>query len=83
VPLPPLLLFLVEALALSESGSHRSSAFLLSLLLPGLGQIYTGRLLAGVFWFVLTAIGYVCFIIPGIILHICCAISAGMTNPYK
>jgi uncharacterized Zn finger protein (UPF0148 family) len=58
-------------------------AFLLSLLLPGLGQIYTGRLLAGVFWFVLTAIGYVCFIIPGIILHICCAISAGMTNPYK
>jgi DNA-directed RNA polymerase subunit M/transcription elongation factor TFIIS len=58
-------------------------AFLLSLLLPGLGQIYTGRLMAGIFWFVLTAIGYVCFIVPGIILHICCAISAGMSNPYK
>jgi uncharacterized Zn finger protein (UPF0148 family) len=58
-------------------------AFLLSLLIPGLGQIYTGRLLAGIIWFLLTAVGYVCFIAPGIILHICCAISAGMTNPYK
>jgi uncharacterized Zn finger protein (UPF0148 family) len=58
-------------------------AFLLSLLIPGLGQIYTGRVLAGIIWFLLTAVGYVCFIIPGIILHVCCAISAGMTNPYR
>jgi TM2 domain-containing membrane protein YozV len=58
-------------------------AFLLSLLIHGLGQLYTGRMLAGLIWFILTAIGYVCFIIPGIVLHICCAISAGMTNPYS
>jgi TM2 domain-containing membrane protein YozV len=58
-------------------------ACLLSLLIPGLGQIYTGRLLAGILWFVVTAIGYVCFIIPGIVLQFICAISAGMSDPYR
>lgn len=61
----------------------RFVAFLLSLLIPGLGQLYTGRLLAGIIWFFLTAIGYACYIIPGVILHICCAISAGMSDPYR
>jgi TM2 domain-containing membrane protein YozV/predicted RNA-binding Zn-ribbon protein involved in translation (DUF1610 family) len=58
-------------------------ACLLSILLPGLGQIYTGRLLAGIVWFLLVLVGYICFIVPGIVLHVICAISAGMTNPYK
>jgi len=58
-------------------------AFLLSLLIPGLGQLYTGRLIAGILWFIVVAIGYVAFIIPGVVLHIICAISAGMTNPYN
>jgi predicted Zn finger-like uncharacterized protein len=58
-------------------------ACLLSILFPGLGQIYTGRLLAGIAWFFFVLFGYVCFIVPGIVLHILCAISAGMTNPYR
>jgi TM2 domain-containing membrane protein YozV/ribosomal protein L37AE/L43A len=61
----------------------RLVAFLLSVLIPGLGQIYTGRLLSGIIWFLLTAVGYVCFIVPGVVLHILCAISAGMTDPYR
>jgi TM2 domain-containing membrane protein YozV len=58
-------------------------AFLLGLLFPGLGQLYTGRLLAGIIWFIVCAIGYACFVVPGVVLQILCAISAGMTNPYN
>ena len=61
----------------------RIVAFLLSVLIPGLGQIYTGRLLAGIIWFIVVAIGYAALIVPGVVLHILCAVSAGMTNPYN
>lgn len=73
----------------------RIVAFLLSLIMPGLGQVYTGRWVAGITWFVGVAIDYVfflllsigignpLFIIPGILTHLLCAIAAGMTNPYK
>ncbi len=51
-------------------------AALLSLLVPGLGQLYRGRVFAGLMWFVLTGLGYVAFIIPGLILHLLCVCSA-------
>jgi TM2 domain-containing membrane protein YozV len=51
-------------------------AGLLSLFIPGLGQLYRGRFFAAVFWFVLTAAGYACFFIPGVVLHILCVLSA-------
>ncbi len=52
-------------------------AMVLSFLWPGLGQIYRGRLLRGLLWMVAVAIGYVCFIIPGMVLHLLCIILAG------
>lgn len=61
----------------------RIVAFVLSVLIPGLGQLYTGRFLAGAIWFILVVIGYAIFIFPGLILHVLCAVSAGMTNPYR
>lgn len=51
-------------------------AAILSLLIPGLGQIYKGQPLNGLVWFVLTLVGYVTFIIPGLILHLCCILGA-------
>ncbi len=48
----------------------------LSLWIPGLGQLYRGRLLAGVCWFFFTLVGYACFIIPGLVLHLLCIVSA-------
>ena len=55
----------------------------LSLFLPGLGQVYKGQPINGLVWLVLTIIGYVLFIVPGLILHLCCVIGAGMGDPYR
>jgi len=45
-------------------------AGILSFLIPGLGQIYVGKVLRGVVWFIVVVIGYMCLILPGIILWI-------------
>lgn len=59
------------------------AAAILSFLIPGLGQLYKGQPLNGLFWLLIVFIGYICFIIPGIILHICCIIGAASGNPYR
>ena len=51
-------------------------AAVLSVLLPGLGQIYAGRLLAGGLWFLATTFGYSAVLIPGFLLHALCVWSA-------
>lgn len=61
----------------------RLLAMFLSFLIPGLGQLYKGQPFNGILWFVLTAIGYFPFIIPGLILHLCCIVGAGMGDPYR
>lgn len=58
-------------------------AFFLSVLIPGLGQLYAGSFLSAVCWFCFTALGYICFIVPGLILHVLCAFSIGLSNPYR
>jgi TM2 domain-containing membrane protein YozV len=61
----------------------RGAAMLLSILIPGAGQFYKGQPINAIAWFVLVAIGYVFLIIPGLILHFCCVIGAGMGDPYR
>jgi len=53
-----------------------AAAAALSLFLPGVGQIYTGRVPQGVGWMLATGMGYLLFLIPGLILHICCIVNA-------
>ena len=48
----------------------------LSVLIPGLGQIYCGRLFAGALWFLATAAGYSLILIPGFLIHALCIWSA-------
>lgn len=43
---------------------------------PGLGQLCNGKILSALAWFIFVVIGYACFVIPGIILHICCIVNA-------
>jgi hypothetical protein len=54
-------------------------AALLSFFWPGAGHNYCGEVGAGIGWMMATVIGYVAFIIPGIILHICCIVAASNT----
>lgn len=59
-------------------------AGLLSLLIPGLGQIYNGRVLVGIIWFVVTFFTWLGFL--GWILHIIsawCAYSYAKDNPLR
>lgn len=56
--------------------STSTQAALLSFFVPGLGQMCSGRVPAGLLWMMFTCLGYVCFIVPGIVLHILCVINA-------
>jgi hypothetical protein len=51
-------------------------AALLSALVPGAGQLYAGRPLSAVGWFVVVSLGYLMLIVPGIVLHVLCIASA-------
>lgn len=58
------------------SSTSATQAALLSFFVPGLGQMCSGRVPAGLLWMMFTCLGYVCFIVPGIVLHILCVINA-------
>jgi len=47
-------------------------AAVLSVVLPGLGQVYTGRLLAGLIWCLGTAVAYWAILVPGFLVHLLC-----------
>lgn len=51
-------------------------AILLSLIFPGLGHLYNGRLIQGVLWFCVTMAGYTCLFVPGLILHVLAILDA-------
>lgn len=50
-------------------------AALLSLVIPGAGQMYRGKVGAGLLWLVCVPLGYV-LIVPGLILHVICIFNA-------
>jgi TM2 domain-containing membrane protein YozV len=51
-------------------------AAVLSVLIPGLGQVYAGRLGAGALWFLGTGFAYWAILIPGFLVHAVCVWSA-------
>jgi len=51
-------------------------AAVLSVLIPGLGQVYCGRLFAGAMWFLAAAAGYSLILVPGFLIHALCVWSA-------
>jgi TM2 domain-containing membrane protein YozV len=51
-------------------------AAVLSVLIPGLGQVYAGRRGAGAGWFLATGFAYWAILIPGFLVHAFCVWSA-------
>ena len=47
-------------------------AAVLSVLIPGLGQVYNGRLVAGACWFLAASFAYWAILVPGFIVHALC-----------
>ena len=54
----------------------------LSVVLPGLGQVYSGRLLAGGLWFLAVGFSYWAVLLPGFIAHTLCIWSAFQSAKY-
>ncbi len=46
----------------------------LNFFVPGIGHFFIGRPMAALLWLFTSCLGYVCFIVPGLILHVCCII---------
>jgi TM2 domain-containing membrane protein YozV len=55
---------------------NAAAAAVLSMIVPGAGQLYAGRPLSGIAWFALVTMGYLLLIVPGVMLHILCIASA-------
>lgn len=66
-----------------ENNPSGGVAAVLSFLIPGLGQIYKGQVFNGLVWFVLVIVGYVCFVVPGLLLHLFCIIGAANVQKAK
>ena len=68
-----------------QSGDQRlwspGVAAVLSLVIPGAGQMYKGEIGGGIAWLVFIVIGYVMFVFPGLILHLVCIVNAASGNP--
>lgn len=60
----------------NESTKSGGVAALLSFIIPGAGQMYNDNVGAGLAWFICVILGYVCFVVPGVILHLICILTA-------
>lgn len=60
-----------------------STAAVLSLVIPGAGQMYKGQVRTGFLWLGAVVLGYMTFIVPGVVLHVLCVISAAKDDPVR
>jgi len=58
-------------------------AAVMSLIIPGLGQMYKGQIINGLFWLVVVLVGYMILIVPGLILHLFCILGAASGDSKK
>ncbi|WP_340113254.1 hypothetical protein [Maribellus mangrovi] len=65
------------------SGTNPGLAIALSLIVPGAGHMYMGRVNTGLKWFIAVMLGYSLFIVPGIILHTLCMYRTNLHNTTK
>jgi|SRR3989339_1412030 len=58
-------------------------AAVLSLIIPGAGQMYKGQVGRGLLLLILITGGYALFVFPGLILHLLCIVDAASGKPKK
>ena len=52
-----------------QRGPSPGIAAVLSVLVPGLGQVYNGDIIAGALWFLAAGFGYSAILVPGFLIH--------------
>jgi TM2 domain-containing membrane protein YozV len=58
-----------EDRTLVRRGPSPGIAAVLSVVIPGLGQVYNGNLFTGALWFAAVSFGYWAILVPGLFLH--------------
>ncbi len=58
-------------------------AAVLSLVIPGAGQMYKGQIGNGIVWLIVVVIGYAMLIVPGLVLHLLCIFGAASGSSNK
>jgi TM2 domain-containing membrane protein YozV len=71
----------MEAAHRADFGPSDTIAAVLSLVIPGAGQIYKGRTWMGLAWLVFTVAGYLTVLVPGMFLHFLCIFQAYGIQP--
>jgi len=71
----------MEAAHRAQFGASDTAAAVLSLLIPGAGQIYKGRTWIGLLWLVFTVAGYLTVLVPGMFLHFLCVFQSYGMEP--
>jgi TM2 domain-containing membrane protein YozV len=61
--------------------SNNTLAAIINVFFPGVGQLIQERVGLGIIFFFGTIIGYICFIVPGLIVHIICIVDAANYKP--
>jgi hypothetical protein len=64
-------------IARPHDGPSPLLAAVLSMLIPGAGHLYAGRIMAAVLWFLVVSVGYA-LILPGLVLHLFSIASAAV-----
>jgi TM2 domain-containing membrane protein YozV len=72
-----------DSAAVAQPKWNGGIAALLSLIIPGAGQMYKGQVGNGLVWLIFVAIGYFMLVVPGLILHLFCIIGAASGDPTK
>jgi TM2 domain-containing membrane protein YozV len=68
----------------SRHTPNAAAAAVLSLIVPGAGQLYAGRPLSAIAWFMVVSMGYLLLVVPGVLLHILCiAAAAGAAHQWR
>jgi TM2 domain-containing membrane protein YozV len=73
----------MEAAPRAQFGPNDTAAAILSLLIPGAGQIYKGKTWIGLLWLVFTVMGYLTVLVPGMFLHFLCIFQAYGMQPSR
>jgi TM2 domain-containing membrane protein YozV len=64
--------FLVKQAEAQRGPAKDGAAAVMSFFIPGLGQMYHGRIGAGLLWLFVVILGYALMVVPGLILHVIC-----------
>ncbi len=63
-----------------QADVQKRAVFALLSFIPGIGHLFRGKVKKGIGWFMAVTVGYLLFLVPGVILHLMCIKSLKHNN---